>query len=448
MRVGISNLVMLMKKRIPLQLTILILLLTGIIVYALSAVFFTKLDNVVHGDLYRYGLQFDYEWAGQYWTYSRLIIGNLTIAIIATGISMAFFQIKARTRQTDLTRFVNCLFLVVGIITTGLAAFFFNRLDYLIHNDLYVYGLQFSYEWALQYWAYAKLILGLFGLGTAALIISIALILLSSHARVTQLSLRVHALLKIDPAKLICFLLFSVGGIALAFSLSNASSTLAFIGLGLVFWGAILFTARPRKYIEENLLDMTTLPLLANLEKMLRELGYSGKGVYLPPKYLKDSESSLVFIQSKAEKTLPKPNEVDAQVVKSGNQGGMFLTPSGAPLSKLFEDKLGTSFLRKDLNYLQEKLPKLLIEDLEIAEDLDVKTENDTVKINITNHIFNEICQETRKLQKTHECIGCTLCSAIACALAKATGKAIAINKEEQSQDGKTTRIQYQILEP
>jgi len=250
-----------------------------------------------------------------------------------------------------------------------------------------------------------------------------------------------------NSTKLICFVLFLVGVIALAFSINYASSILAFIGLGLVFWGSILFYIRPEKYVKETLLDNTTLPLLVNLEKILKELGYKSKGVYLPPKYLKNFESSLVFIPSKTEQPLPKPEEVDEEKLYSKNPNGIFLTPPGLTISKLFEKELGTSFTRTDLNYIQENLPKLLIEDMEIAENTEIKTENKTVTIEITNHVFNEICQETRKLQKTHESIGCPLCSAIACALAKATGKPITIEKEEQSKDGKTTKIQFSIIE-
>ena len=125
----------------------------------------------------------------------------------------------------------------------------------------------------------------------------------------------------------------------------------------------------------------------------------------------------------------------------------MFLTPPGAALSKLFEEMLGKSFTRTDLNYIQKNLPKLIIRDLKIAEDIDFKTENNKITIEITNHIFSETCKETRKHQKIHESMGCPLCSALACALAKATDKPTTIEKEEQSQDGKTTKIQYSIME-
>ena len=238
-----------------------------------------------------------------------------------------------------------------------------------------------------------------------------------------------------------------LGLISLAASAIYASSILAFIGLGLTFWGALLLYITPTRYVKLDLLNAIAPSTLANIEKMLTSSKLNEKGIYLPPKYLKDFESSLVFIPSKNNKTLPRPGEIDEEKIYSKNPEGVFLTPSGLALSRLFEKELGTSFTRTDLNYIQNNLPKLLIEEMEIAENAEVKTENNIITVEITNHIFNEICQETRKLTKTHETIGCPLCSAIACALAKATGKPVTIEKEELSEDGKTTKIQYKVLE-
>jgi hypothetical protein len=64
----------------------------------------------------------------------------------------------------------------------------------------------------------------------------------------------------------------------------------------------------------------------------------------------------------------------------------------------------------------------------------------------MNNHIFEDLCKETRKLEKTHETIGCPLSSAFACILAKATGKPVTIEKEETLPDA-TIRIQYTVLE-
>jgi uncharacterized protein YuzE len=247
--------------------------------------------------------------------------------------------------------------------------------------------------------------------------------------------------------RIVAFSILILGLIALAASAFYASSILAFIGLGLTFWGALLLYITPTKYVKLELLNAVAPSTLVNIEKILTSSKLNDKGIYLPPKYLRDFESSLVFIPSKNNKALPKPEEIDEEKLFSENPQGLFITPPGLALSKLFEKELGTSFTKTDINYIQNNLPKLLVEDLEIAEDVEVEAEEDLITVKITKHIFNEICEETRKLPKTHEALGCPLTSAIACALAKATGKPVTIEKEEQGEDGKTTKIQYRILE-
>jgi hypothetical protein len=247
--------------------------------------------------------------------------------------------------------------------------------------------------------------------------------------------------------KIIAYIMLILGAASLATSAFYVSSILAFIGLGLSFWGALLLYITPTRYVKLELLNAVAPSTLANIEKMLTNSNLNEKGIYLPPKYLKDFESSVVFIPSKNNKALPRLGEIDEEKLYSKNPEGLFLTPPGLALSKMFEKELGTSFTRTDLNYIQNNLPKLVIEDMEIAENVEVITENNLITVEIANHIFSEICEETRKLGKTHEAMGCTLSSALACALAKATGKPITIENEEQSQDGKTTKIQYRILE-
>ncbi len=333
--------------------------------------------------------------------------------------------------------------LLVAIAMNVFSLYFFARLDRVVHGDLYRYGLQFSYEWATRYWTYARLMLGLLGFAAATTTISIVLILADRPTHEIQLLLGERAIFKIDPTKLTYSVLFSAGVIALAFSIYYTSLILAFIGLGLTFWGALLLYITPSKHVPLELLNAT----LTNIEKIITDSNLNGKGIYLPPKYLKEFESSLMFIPSKVEQALPKPEEVEEEKLYSRKPKGIFLTPPGLALSKLFEKELGTSFTKTDLNYLKETLPKLFIEDMEIAENIAVLIENNTITIEIRNHIFKGICEETKKHPKLQESIGCPLCSAVACAFAKATGKPITIEKEEQSQDGKTTKIQYHILE-
>jgi len=244
--------------------------------------------------------------------------------------------------------------------------------------------------------------------------------------------------------------LASAGVIALAFSINYNSSILAFIGLGLVFWGALLFYIKPENYIKETLLDRTTLPSLISLNQMIKELGYKSKAVYLPPKYFKGFESSKIYISAQEDMKLPPSkktqSEQDKMFIKNPN--GALITPPGIELKRLFEKTLGTNFVRVDLQYLEQNIPKLLIEDLEIAQEVEIKTQNDRVFVQIINSIFQSICKEARKPSKIYCSLGCPLCSAIACALAEATGKSVVIEKEQTGDNNQTTEIEYRLLEP
>jgi hypothetical protein len=105
-------------------------------------------------------------------------------------------------------------------------------------------------------------------------------------------STRTNAKHRIDLTKATSWTLLGVGVAALILSIIYASSILTFIGLGLLFWGALTLYITTEKYVKEILLNSTLLPRLANMDKILTELGYQGKAVYLPPKYLKDPETS------------------------------------------------------------------------------------------------------------------------------------------------------------
>jgi hypothetical protein len=242
-------------------------------------------------------------------------------------------------------------------------------------------------------------------------------------------------------------LMLMSGLVSLAASAYYASFILAFAGLGLCLWGALLLYVAPSRRVRLELLDATASSSLTDIDGIIKSFNLKGKGIYLPPKYLEDYESSLVFIPSSSEGRLPSPEDVKGRDLYSSIPGGMLLRPPGLALSKLFEKELGTSFTKTDFNYVRENLPKLLIEDLEIADDVSVESGTNEITVEITNHIFKDLCEETAKLENLHVSMGCPLSSAIACALAKATGKRIRIEGEEQSQDGRTTKILYSILE-
>lgn len=233
-----------------------------------------------------------------------------------------------------------------------------------------------------------------------------------------------------------------------------------------MFWGLVLMYIQTEEYVKKTVLNATETSLLTTLNQTLQELDYVGKAVYLPPKYLNAPETTKVYISKQKDGDLPPPEHIqklEAQFSPK-NREGILMTPPGAELARLFENTLETSFTRTNIKYLQENLPKLLIENLEIASKLEVETtaskissnpdvsiqflaKHDKIHVKITSPVFKHIHKENTQFSNINETFGSPLTSAIACALAKATGKPIIIESQETGEDDETIDVEYSVLE-
>jgi len=254
---------------------------------------------------------------------------------------------------------------------------------------------------------------------------------------------------RISPSRILSWTMLGLGAIALVSSIVYVSSILALVGLGLIFWGAILSFIQTEEYVKKTLLDATSHPAIDTLNTIINELDYRGKAVYLPTKYFKNPEASKIYIAKKPDTPLPNPEQIQQQENKFfiTDPLGLLFTPLGAELAELFEKALDTKFAKVDLKYLQRKLPKLLIEDLEICQSFEIRTQGKNIHIKIQNSVFKDQASKAEETQTEDGQLGCTLCSAIACALAKTTGKLVTIGKTKTSEDGKTTEADFQLLE-
>jgi hypothetical protein len=242
---------------------------------------------------------------------------------------------------------------------------------------------------------------------------------------------------------------FFMVGLGIALVLTSAfyiSSFLTILGTALTFWGAILIYINPTKHVQLDLFNSSNEAIYPNIERILSEYKLAEKGLYLPPKNLQNIESSLIFIPKTADAPLPKPEE-NNQKLLTQTDDGIFLDPPGLALVRLFEKQLGTSFAKKDLTQLATVLPKLLIEDFELAEKVEFQTQGNTINVQITKSILNCTCRETSHHPQTHNQVGCLLNSALACVLAKTTGKPVIIQTENYNDHTKTLNITYQTRE-
>ena len=242
------------------------------------------------------------------------------------------------------------------------------------------------------------------------------------------------------------YIMLAAGALSLAVSFAITSYFLLFIGLALIFWGGILNYVAPSRQVPLELLVATATPLLSEIHRTLSDLNLTSKGIYLPPKYLEDPESVLIYVPFDPEAPLPrylekKTSDRDLELKK-----GLLLTPPGFSLSKFFERRLKTSFTRMNLKTLKEKLPKSLIESWEIVEDAKMSLDRDSVIFESRKDILDELHKEAVRLN-INETVGYALSSAIACAIAKASGRPIIIEREEYDSEKETTKTVYRMLE-
>jgi signal recognition particle subunit SEC65 len=258
-----------------------------------------------------------------------------------------------------------------------------------------------------------------------------------------------------------------LGAISLEVSICCNSTILAFIGLGVVFWGAVLLYIKPEEYTRKALLEAVSSPSLITLNQMIQELGYKGNATYLPPKYFTDPEKAKIYIPKQKSATLPTPEQIqiyEKQPVARTTQG-ILLTPPGVQLSKLLEKSLGTSFIKTDLRSLEERLPKLFIEDLEVAENLEIQAQdspterkkdypasatqrkNTTIRAKITKPIIGNMLKDAEGSSQRAGSIISPVCSAIAIALTKASGKPVRIADIKSSDDGNVVEATYEVIE-
>jgi len=255
--------------------------------------------------------------------------------------------------------------------------------------------------------------------------------------------------MRTNSAKLVYSTLITTGAAAIALSIIFTSSILAFIGLGLLFWGIIFTYIRTEEYTKKSLLDATLTSQITTCNQIAQELDYKGTPIYLPPKYFKDTKTLKAYITKQKETKLPTPEQIQAQEHQTflKNPPALLLTPLGAELTKLFEKILDTDFTRTNINYLQQKMPKLFIQDLEIAQNFEIEPENDIIHVKIQNFQYITPSKELDLSPSNSFALDSPFTSAIASALAKTTGKPVVIEKQQASQDGKDLTIDYRTLD-
>lgn len=412
-----------------------LLLFSAASLVIVCAFLYVRLDMIVSDDLYRFGLQFNPEWYESYQADAELILGSLT-AVALVSFAAALYFLTTYIGKLSPKRWVLAVLLLIGVCAGVSSAAFFIKLDMIVHRTLYQFGLQFSEEWAIPYWTDARLFLGLVGI----------LVCLDGASLVYTIS--AGSIINVSSERLISLFLLLAGGAALVYAFFYESSVSAFVGLGFVLWGVVMLYAGSKRYIEESLLFAFVFPVLVDLDRLLHDIGCKGGAFFLPPKYVNDFESSRMYISAEDNVNPPEPEQILGKEnrVLLKEPAGVMIEPPGAELTRLLEKKLGVKFTKIDLQVLQRELPKVFVEKLQLAKSLEVSVEKDTVRVAINDFAFRDAFEKVTSLPHIYGKIGSPIASAIGCALAKASGELVVIDREVMSRADHDIMIEYRIL--
>jgi hypothetical protein len=229
-----------------------------------------------------------------------------------------------------------------------------------------------------------------------------------------------------------------IGALVLVASVLYNWQALAFIGLGLVFWGAIFSLTRPGKFVDSALLDSTANSIYSTLDRMINDLRYNGHGYYIPtypkdaylPDYFKNLKESVVFISDENFTGLPAVEELAAGKFLSERDRGVFITSPGSGILNQIEHQLNIDFTTVPLAELCSLLPRCMTEFFNLAKEMDLQIlDESTVRLNVSGVLYESLYTPEHVLSVS--LLGCPVVSAVACALAKSSGKTVVIREQK-----------------
>ena len=421
-----------------------ILLAFLIVVDIISAYLLFNIDQIVNGDLYHFGLNFDINWANKYWPNMETALLTSWISLLLSGFLIGLLYFRDLKSSKKVLVISSILLLSITFVTV-ISIFSMTVLDKLVSVDLELYGVQYDFQWTHNYYLVSRLFLGL------KIVAAAVTTLFSSWTMLLLLKL------KQTIPKLVSITLLIVGALLVLIStllttqiihveeITQYSLSLSLgvnIGLGLILSGIVIGYITSQEFIKKEILTSQLTSTYGYLEENIKKFGKFDKAVYFPS-YLAKDNSNTVLLLKKIRKTNLETNTAKSTKIVTK---AFTIIPPGNELVQLFEKKLKTNFANVNLAFLQKNLPNLIVEDLEIATNLQMTLQEESVKVEFENSIFtdNRFDQKFSDILKT---FGCPLSSAIGCAIAKVTGKITNISEYSIDKQRKNTSVTYKLMQ-
>ena len=270
---------------------------------------------------------------------------------------------------------------------------------------------------------------------------------------------------KRDSRTVVAAVLLLVGTLALLWSIYFKITVLAFVGLGLIFWGTLFLLLGTPREVESGLLYDAATSEYSTINRIVNDLNFVGEAIYMPPYsksiHVPDHQKSLkepiVFISQKKNTQIlssAESNFLDLGSIEERGAGkfllkngmGLFLVPPGLGILKDVENSLKIDFTKMDTMQFCQLISQVLLEKLNLAKAIETEKEGNIIKMKFRNSIYRNLFTTEDNLTSIH-LLGCPMTSAIAVGLTKASNKNVSIINEIVSNNNLIVEVWYKIYD-
>jgi hypothetical protein len=248
-------------------------------------------------------------------------------------------------------------------------------------------------------------------------------------------------------------IIFLTSGIALfVVSFFSGSQIIAFIGLGLTFWGALFLLIPPPKHVEASFLITSSLPNYMSIDRMLNYLIPKNEAYNIPPcprdiylpEHLEGLKDVVTFIPSEHTDGIAEIEDIARGKFLVEKPRGLLITSPGVDLLDKMEQKSNKDFTKIPPSELDTTLPYLLRE-LNLTKEIEMTTNENNIILQINGSLYKNLYSQKYKLTSIN-LLGCPLVNAAACAIAKSRGKPTMIQEIKTTSDGETITATFKIV--
>ena len=237
----------------------------------------------------------------------------------------------------------------------------------------------------------------------------------------------------------------SIGAGCLTISYLSSSVILTFIGLGLTLWGLLLFYISQPRSVPRKVFDVLSFSMLRSIDVIVDEL-YDGESVVHFYHANRNGLAQGYIYFTRPNGAVQNYIQLNRQEISQNDPNGTVILSPSQGLLDLFEKELNVNLAKIDFPFLERTLPDILVEELKLVDYFLIEANDDTFAIRFSGEPSVHLCRLINEKSKIGYRLGCPVCSVLALALSKFTGRPIRIKKTITEGDGSNIRTVYEKI--